>query len=424
MPKIKAFEGYLVNGAQAKQVVSPAYDSVLPKQRQQFAESNPQNFLNTMRLLEDFPADATPTQAQLLLSNKANLVKLLDDGAYEKLERPCLFLYQLSSGEHVQTGVVCEVGIEEYEKGLIRRHENTRSDKEDLLTDYQKVVGVSSSPICLTYSQSDALDDYVAQLMQKPPNLDFVSEDDFEQQVVTQRVWRIEDSVEQQRLLDLFSEIEITYLTDGHHRAASGQRYAEIMRAQHKEDNNGEGNDEDQPYNQMLVALFPDNQLSLLPFHRCVKDLNGLTETQIVEALGKYFSVKKLHAQTTFEASKHGEFGMYINNHWYQLNATPECIDQTNPFNSLDVTLLQNLILEPIFGIKDMRGDARLDYIAGVSGNEGIKQKCREGWEVVFACYATSIEQLMKVADANLLMPPKSTYFDPKPRSGIFVRLK
>ena len=417
MPRIKAFKGYLVNAARAKQVVSPAYDSVSPEQRRQFAESNPQNFLNTMRLLEDFPADARPTQAQLLLSNKANLAKLLDDGSYEKLRQPCLFVYQLGNGRHVQTGVVCEVGIEEYEKGLVRKHENTRSDKEDLLTHYQKVVGVSSSPICLAYSQSDAIDDHVAQLIQKPADLEFISEDAFQQQVVKQKVWCIKDSVEQQKLLDLFSKIEITYLTDGHHRAASGHRYAEIMREQYS--NNG-----DEPYNQLLVALFPDNQLNLLPFHRCVKDLNGLNETQIVEALGKCFAVKKLSGQTTFDASKHGEFGMYINNSWYLLNVAPEYIDQTDPVSSLDVTLLQNLILDPIFGIKDMRGDARLDYIAGVSGNEGIKQKCSEGWKVVFACYATSIAQLMDVADADLLMPPKSTYFDPKPRSGIFVRLK
>ncbi|WP_424946209.1 DUF1015 domain-containing protein [Candidatus Spongiihabitans sp.] len=420
MPKIKAFAGYLVNAARAKQVVSPAYDSVSPQQRRQFAEANPQNFLNTMRLLEDFPADARPTQSQLLSSNKANLDKLLDDGSYEKLKTPCLFVYQLGSGAHVQTGVVCEIGIEEYEKGLVRKHENTRSDKEDLLTRYQKVVGVSSSPICLAYSQSDAIDDYVARLIEKPDDLEFISEDGAEQ-VVKQRVWRIENSVEQQKLIALFSKIEVTYLTDGHHRAASGYRYAEMMREQH---NNRGGNHGDEPYNQLLVALFPDNQLNLLPFHRCVKDLNGLDETQIVAALRACFAVKKLRGQTAFDASQHGEFGMYINQNWYRLNVLPQCIEQTDPVNSLDVTLLQNLILEPIFGIKDMRGDARLDYIAGVSGDAGIKQKCSEGWKVVFACYATSIEQLMKVADADLLMPPKSTYFDPKPRSGIFVRLK
>ncbi len=415
MPKIKAFEGYLVTAARAQQVVSPAYDSVSPEQRRKFAEANPQNFLNTMRLLEDFPADAQPTQAQLLASNKACLEHLLNDGSFGKLSQPCLFVYQLGNDAHQQTGVVCEVGVEEYEKGLVRKHENTRSDKEDLLAHYQKVVGVSSSPICLTYAQNDGIDDYVSQLTAEPADLEFISEDGVEQ-----KVWCIRDAAKQQKLMDLFSAIDITYLTDGHHRAASARRYAEMMRASF---DNG-GNRGDEPYNQLLVSLFPDNQLNLLPFHRCVKDLNGLNEAQIVAALAASFEVTKLSGQTRFSACRHGEFGMYINQNWYRLNVKPECIDETHPINSLDVTILQNLILDPILGIKDMRGDARLDYIAGVSGDEGIKQKCSEGWEIVFACYATSIEQLMNVADADALMPPKSTYFDPKPRSGIFARLK
>ena len=416
MPKIKAFDGYLVNAACATQVVSPAYDSVSPEQRRQFAELNPHNFLNTMRLLEDFPADAQPSQAQLLATNKACLDKLLNDGSFEKLSQSCLFVYQLGNDEHVQTGIVCEVGVAEYEKGLIRKHENTRSDKEDLLAHYQKVVGVSSSPICLTYAQNDGIDEYIVQLIEKPADLDFLAEDG-----VAQRIWCITDAAEQRQLVDLFNAIEVSYLTDGHHRAASARRYAEIMREQNS--NNG-GNDGDEPYNQLLVALFPDNQLNLLPFHRCVKDLNGLSEEQIVTALKDCFIVQKLPGQTAFAASKHGEFGMYIKHNWYQLKVKPECVNQADPVNSLDVTILQNLILDPILGIKDMRGDARLDYIAGISGDQGIKQKYSEGWEIVFACYATSIEQLMNVADADALMPPKSTYFDPKPRSGIFARLK
>jgi len=412
MPRIKAFDGYLVNSTRATGVVSPAYDSVSPQQRRIFAEENPNNFLNTMRLLEDFAPDAQPTQEQLLASNRKCLENLLEDGSYEKIERPSMYLYQLITGDHIQTGVVCEVGVEEYEHGLVRKHENTRSDKEDLLAYYQKAVGVSSSPICLAYAQDGQIDEYVSGLIQAPADLEFTSGDGVEQ-----KVWRIGDIDQQCRLIELFSRIKVTYLTDGHHRAASGRRYAEMMREEH-------GNLGNEPYNQLFVALFPDNQLNLLPFHRCVRDLNGLNETQIVEALGEHFEVSELPGASEFEASRHGEFGMYINGHWYQLNVKPESIDPDDPVNSLDVTILQNLILDPILGIKDMRGDARLDYIAGVSGNEGIKQKCSEGWDVVFACHATSIDQLMAVADADALMPPKSTYFDPKPRSGIFVRLK
>ena len=296
---------------------------------------------------------------------------------------------------------VCEVGVEEYEQGLIRKHENTRSDKEDLLANYQKVVGAVSSPICLTYAQNVEIDEFIEELSQASADLEFVSEDG-----VKQQVWCIEDPEAQTKLKSLFETVEVTYLTDGHHRAASGRRYAQIMRESH-------GNQGDEPFNQLLVALFPDNQLNLLPFHRCVKDTNGLSETDLANALEQCFTVKKLEGVSGFDASQHGEFGMSINGSWYQLNIKPEYLNHSDPVNSLDVTVLQNLILDPILGIKDMRSDSRLDYLAGISGEAGIRQKHSEGWEIIFACHATSIDQLMDVADANALMPPKSTYFDP-----------
>lgn len=412
MTNIKAFEGYLVAADRASEVVSPAYDSVSPEQRRIFAENHPDNFLNTMRLQEDFSEENQPSSDELLYLNKANLDRLLSDGSFCKFGTPCLFLYQLQTGDHIQTGVVCEVGVEEYENNRLRKHENTRSDKEDLLANYQKVVGASSSPICLAYSQHDGIDSFVSEQVQNPPDLEFTSEDG-----VQQKVWCIESEANKQTLQSLFQEIDVTYLTDGHHRAASGHRYAEWMR-------DAKGNQGNEPYNQLLVALFPDNQLNLLPFHRCVKGLNGLTEEEIVAALDKCFEVEKLEGQSTYDSTAHGEFGMYINETWYRLNVKSNCIENNDPVNSLDVTLLQNLILDPILGIKDMRSDPRLDYVAGVGGDAAVKEKYADGWDVIFSCFATSIDQLMNVADADALMPPKSTYFDPKPRSGIFVRLK
>ncbi len=412
MPSIKSFEGYLVDADRAEAVVSPAYDSVSPEQRRLFAETHPDNFLNTMRLMEDFAENERPDQQGLLQFNRGNLDRLLDNGSFQKLPGACLFIYQLDTGEHVQTGVVCEVAVEEYENGYLRKHENTRSDKEDLLANYQRVVGASSSPICLTYSQDAGIDGFVEKLIAQPADLEFDSEDQ-----VHQKVWCVEDSADQAKLQELFAAVKTSYLTDGHHRAASGRRYAEIMRAE-------SGNNGDEPYNQLLVVLFPDNQLNLLPFHRCVKDMNGLSVEQIIDRLDSCFIVDKPENQTSFESQKHGEFGMFIDNTWYRLQVKAECVDSEDPVASLDVSILQNRILDPILGIKDMRSDERLDYVAGVSGEQGIRNKASEGWAVVFACYATSIEQLMDIADADGLMPPKSTYFDPKPRSGIFIRLK
>jgi len=413
MPVIKAFDGYLVNPKRALDVVSPAYDSVSPEQRRQFADANPDNFINTMRLQEDFPADAQPSHEQLLDDNKERLQRLLQNGSFNALSEPGMFIYRLGTGDHIQTGVVCEVTVEDYEKGLLRKHENTHSSKEDLLAQYQEVVGASSSPICLTYTQNDAIDDFIDNITSGTPELDFPTEDG-----ETQTIWSIHDKHQQAQLQELFKQVNETYLTDGHHRAASGRRYAEIMRAK-RDSNTG-----DEPYNQLLVALFPDNQLNLLPFHRCVKDLNGLDIDELLLALTKDFEVQPQGTPTTLSPARHGEFGMYVNETWYQLNLKHGRVDKADPVESLDVSILQNLILDPILGIADARNDTRLGYIAGVGGDDAITQTCNEGWEVVFTCFATSINQLMTVADANALMPPKSTYFDPKPRSGIFVRLK
>ena len=413
MPVIKAFDGYLVNPERAHEVVSPAYDSVSAEQRRLFADAHPDNFINTMRLREDFPTDARPSQSQLLEANSERLQRLLANGSFDALADPSMFVYRLGSGDHIQTGVVCEVAVNDYEQGLLRKHENTNSSKEDLLAKYQEVVGASSSPICLTYRQDDAIDDFIGSVIKGTPDLDFPTDDG-----ETQTIWRISDRHQLAQLRSLFENIDETYVTDGHHRAASGCRYAEIMRDK-RNSNTG-----DEPYNQLLVALFPDNQLNLLPFHRCVKDLNGLSVDQLLHALEKNFDIESLGSQSSFAPARHGEFGMCVGDIWYRLSTKAGCIDESHPVDSLDVSILQDLILDPVLGIGDARDDARLGYIAGIGGDDIIEQTFKEGWAIVFTCFATSIKQLIGVADASLLMPPKSTYFDPKPRSGIFVRLK
>ena len=413
MPSIKPFDGYLIKQDRATAVVSPAYDAVSAEQRKKFSDENPDNFINTMRLQEDFPEDAQPTQAQLLSSNRESLYALIDDGSFSPLETPCMFIYRLGRGEQIQTGLICEVSVEEYESGALKKHENTRAVKEDLLAQYQEVVGASSSPICLTYSQHPQIDSAISQITSGKPDLDFKTRNG-----EPQKVWCIRDAETLQKLQKLFTSIDSTYLTDGHHRAASGARYAEIMRAKTGSSNGNE------PFNQLLIALFPDNQLNLLPFHRCIRGTNDLSPEQITAALEKNFEIEKLDGQSEFASSKHGEFGMLIDNIWYRLNVKAANVDFNHPVDSLDVSILQNLILDPVLNIKDMRDDPRLGYIAGVTGTEGIRQAVDDGWDVIFVCYATSIRQLMNVADASALMPPKSTYFDPKPRSGIFLRLK
>ncbi len=408
MPRISAFDSWLVRQQHASTTVAPSYDAVSARERQKFARENPGNFLNAMRLLEDFRDDERPERGELLRLNRQVLDRLLESDSFEYQSEPSLFLYQLDTGSHVQTGLVCEVPVDEYDSGNIRKHEETLIDKESLLVNYLKVVGVSSSPICLTYSRCPSIDRLIAQICDKPATLDFQSFDDVEQ-----RIWQIQDPNIQSCFIDLFSNVEVTYLTDGHHRAASGSRFSKAMRAE-------SGRQAPSSTQKLLVALFPDNQLRLLPFHRGVRDLNGKTPRQILGELENDFSIARVE-QDDFVSSHHGEFGLYLENAWHKLEFRHDISKFANPVNQLDAAILQNYILEPVFGIEESRNDSRLDYIPDVGGAAAILDKVTEGWPVILVMHAASIEQLMAVADANELMPPKSTYFDPKTRSGIFV---
>lgn len=409
MPHISAFDSWLVKQEHASKTVAPSYDAVSARERQKFAIKNPDNFLNTMRLMEDFRDDERPERDELLLRNRRVLDRLLDSESFEYQCEPSLFLYQLVFGKHTQTGVVCEVPINEYDSGNIRKHEKTLIDKESLLANYLRVVGVSSSPICLTYPQSDSIDTLVSQICEQRATLNFQSFDSVEQ-----RIWQIQDPNTQSELIDLFSNIKITYLTDGHHRAASGSRFSKTI----LNESDGQASPSTQ---KLLVALFPNNQLRLLPFHRSVRDFNGKNAQQILEELAEDFKITRLN-QDRFVSCHHGEFGLFLESEWYRLEFRHNISNFTNPVDQLDATILQNYILGPVFGIQESRNDPRLEYVPDVGGENVIRDKVAEGWPVILVMHAASIEQLMAVADANELMPPKSTYFDPKPRSGIFVR--
>ncbi len=412
MPKIKPFDGYLVKDEFAASVVAPEYDTVPAATRRMFADNNPQNFLNTIRLMEDFDPDNPPSHEELIEFNRKNLRRLLDQGLFHRVQKPCIFIYELGHLDHIQAGIVCEIPADEYQQGHIKKHENTRRNQEDLLTQYQQAIGVASCPISLAYPANAAIDRFIHQQKALPPALDFTTGDG-----VHQRVWCIEDVALQQELSRLFETVTDTYLTDGHHRAASGWRYTELMRSQ-------KGGDGNQPHEHLLVALFSDHALQLLPYHRCVRDLGTLSVRDFLTALQKDFSVSEVEEASDIVPKAHGEFGMYLGDRWYRLVIKTGRIHPNDPVLSLDVSLLQDYILGPICNIQDFRTDTRLGYVPGPAGLSGLEQKVHEGWAIAFACHATSMEQLFHVADNGCLMPPKSTYFDPKTRSGIWIRFK
>ncbi len=410
MPAIHPFNGYVVSSSRATEVVTPPYDQLTPMERRKFAESHPSNYINTMRTTQEYEEN-TQTVDSVLEGNAAKLRELLENGAFIQSEDPYLYLYRLAADGHEQIGVVAEIPIDDYAHGKLKKHEHTRNDHEDNLTRYHEVVGASSSPVCVAYKEDLEISKLVSELTKVEPDLDFVLEDG-----LSQSLWRIEDEKTQQQLVELFARIPETYLTDGHHRAASGLRYAVKRRARNP---NYTGKE---PFNYLLVALFADNALRILPWHRSVKDLNGHDVPTVLRAIEKDFLIEELpHAA---EPDKARQFTMLLDNQWYRLTLKPEFLISDDPVDALDVSILQSEILQPIFSIDDPRSDARLQNIPGAAGISALEEKIANGWSVAFACYRTSIQEIMAVADADKVMPPKSTWLDPKVRSGIFVRMR
>lgn len=408
MPALRPFAAWLVDPASAGEVVSPAYDSLTPQERYEYAEAHPRSYLNAMRALEEFPAGRRPTLDALLAANAESLERFLAGGYFRYRPEPSLYLYRMETGEEVQTGVVGEVPVEEYRRGLLKKHENTRSDREDRLARYLYTVGAASSPVSLTYRQDGAIDAMVEGETKRSPALVYDADDG-----VRHSIWRIEDGVGNERLMEAFAGIPCAYLTDGHHRCAATARYAAQREAENPEHSGEEA------YSYILAAFFPHDQLRIHPFNRCVRDLDGARPEAFVASLGAAFEVTPIEGGA-LRSEEPGCFAMRLDERSYRLCTRPESVPE-DPAGSLDVNILQERILRPLLGIDDPRSDPRLDYRPGDFDAPSLARLREEGWRLVFATCPPSIEALMAVADAGETMPPKSTFFVPKLRSGIFV---
>ncbi|MDZ7843137.1 MAG: DUF1015 family protein [Gammaproteobacteria bacterium] len=415
MPSVLPFRGYLVAPERVHDVVAPAFDALTPAQRNLYAREHPNNYVNAMRSLEEFPAAERPTLDVLLEENRRNLENLLGQGAFRDTGAPCLFVYRLRMDCHEQVGLVGEVPIAEYDLDVIKKHEYTQTNREDQLARYNDVVGAASSPVCLTYAHHPGIDAVTREVTKSPPSIDFVADDG-----VAQSIWCIDDAGVQESLQRHFKEVGEAYLTDGHHRAAAGSRFAQARRQRNPHHTGTE------PYNYLLVVLFPDDQLRILAYNRYVTDLNGFGADELLDRLSGNFEVEYLDGAADRDAapSRPREFAMLLEGRWYRLRVDPSSIPAADPVDSLDITILHDRILGPILGIADVRCDERCESISGASGMAGLAERCRGNGGVAFACHPVTIQQLMAVADAGRVMPPKSTWFDPKVRSGLFLRLR
>lgn len=338
-----------------------------------------------------------------------NLQKLYDRGVIAQDAKANLYLYALTMDGRTQVGLVACTAIDEYLDGTIKKHELTREEKEQDRIRHVDALNANTGPIFLTYRHQDTINALVDKVMIQEPVYDFVAEDG-----IGHKVWVIDDDAVITALTDAFKQVEYLYIADGHHRCASAVKVGLKRREEHP-DYTG-----DEEFNYFLSVLFPDNQLAILDYNRVVKDLNGMTANQFITALNEKFEVEEKGTEPV-KPSEKATFGMYLEDKWYLLRAKEGSYNADDPVECLDVAILQNNLLVPVLGIGDIRTDSRIDFVGGIRGLEELERRCHADMTVAFAMYPTSIAELMAIADADRLMPPKSTWFEPKLRSGLFI---
>lgn len=392
----------------AAKVASLPYDVYNRKEACAAVAGNPVSFLNIDRAETQF-SDDVDTYADCVYEKARELLDTqIAEGVYVTDAGDHYYLYELTMDGRSQTGIVACSSIDDYVNGVVKKHENTREDKELDRIRHVDTVNAQTGPIFLAYRQNETLKAIVAEEKAKPVLYDFVSDDG-----IRHRVWKIDDPAQTAAIEAAFVAIPATYIADGHHRAASAVKVGLKRRAENP------GYTGEEPFNYFLSVLFPDEELMILPYNRVVKDLNGMSREQFFEAVKEKFELEEIGKEPYAPAEK-GTFGMYLDNTWYALKVLPQ-YRSADPVKGLDVSILQDQLLGPVLGIGDPRTDKRIDFIGGIRGLKELERRVREDMEIAFSMYPTSIEELLAVADAGLLMPPKSTWFEPKLRSGLFI---
>ena len=405
MAVIRPFSALRPPADRASEVASVPYDVVNTDEARALAANNPLSFLHVSRPEIDLPEGTDTHSDPVYRKAVENFDKLIKDCPLVTEESPSLYLYRLIMGDHEQIGVVACCSVDEYDQDLIRKHERTRRDKEDDRTHHMLVLSAQTGPVFLTYRSNRDIDTMVMETMMANAIFDFTADDG-----VQHTVWRVPDPV---RFVHAFREIPFLYIADGHHRAASAAR----ARAELKEQSFGHTGDEE--YNFFLAVIFPDDQVQILPYNRAVRDLNGLSASEFLEALRKSFDVSENGDDSP---ERRGQWGMYLEGRWYTLSLRADALPPQGIVASLDVSILQDRLLDPILGIKDVRTDKRIDFIGGVRGSKELKRLVDEGKAAVaFSLYPTTMEDLLSVSDAGEIMPPKSTWFEPKLRDGLLI---
>lgn len=408
MATVKPFMCIRPSEKAASQVAALPYDVYSREEAKREVEKNPLSFLRIDRAETQFP-DTVGLYEPCVYEKAGELLEeMIKEGIFVTEEEPCYYLYELTMGRHVQTGIVACSSVDDYIKGVIKKHENTRADKEMDRIRHVDVTGAQTGPIFLAYREKKELSQLMREEKQNPSLYDFTSPDG-----IRHRVFKISDTGKIRQITNNFHEIPCAYIADGHHRAASAVKVAIKRREEHPEYTGEE------EFNYFLSVLFPAEELEILPYNRVVKDLNGLTKEEFLEALSQKFTISGGRKQAVRPEEK-GLFGLYLPGEWYELRAKKETASE-DPVKGLDVSVLQEFCLAPVLGIEDPRTDKRIEFIGGIRGTRELERRVEEDMAAAFSMYPTSMEELLSVADAGLLMPPKSTWFEPKLRSGLFI---
>jgi len=409
--KIRAFRGIRPVPDKAAGVASRPYDVLDSDEARLEAAGNPYSFLNVVKPEITLPSGTDPYSPEVYEAGRDNFQRLVDEGVFVRDDKDSLYVYELVMNGHSQSGIVACAWVEDYLNDRIKKHELTRPDKEADRKNHVRVAMMNAEPVFFAYRARPRLDEIVAGIKRdSAPVYDFTADDGIEH-----RFWVVDDAATIEAIIAEFEALPATYVADGHHRTAA----AALVGADLKQENPQHRGDEE--YNFFLAVHFPDNQLAVYDYNRVVKDLNGHDAESFLEAISDAFEIENKGKEPYRPQALH-EMGMYLDGEWYALKAKPGTWDAEDPVGVLDVTVLSRHILEPVLDIHDLRTDKRIDFVGGIRGLKELERRVDSGESAVaFAMYPVTMQQIMDIADAGLIMPPKVTWFEPKLRSGLVV---
>lgn len=408
MAIVRAFKAFRPNIGLASKIAALPYDVMNSEEAREMVRDNEYSFLHVDRAEVNLPKDTNIYDKAVYEKARDILDKMIQDGLYVQDDNPCMYIYRQTMNGNSQTGLVICAAIDDYINDKIKKHEHTRKDKEIDRINHVDYCDANTGPIFLTYRNQTEISKIMDKWIQNEPLYDFISEDGN-----GHIIWIINNDSDIKKLTTLFKTIDSLYIADGHHRAKSA---VEVGLKRRRENPGYTGEEE---FNYFLAIVYPDNELEVLDYNRTVKDLNGLNEDEFLSAIEKNFKIKV--SKEAVKPKKKHTFGMYMNNIWYELEAKDGTFNEEDPMERLDVSILQNNLLSPILGIDDPTKSDRIEFIGGIRGIKELEKRANKDMKVSFSMFATTIDDIMSIADSGMIMPPKSTWFEPKPRSGLFI---